>query len=236
MSAVGSGSAFRQEQSPELELRHRSTPSSEPKMIPLFHMRRNALRRLNSIQILFFLLVLLTFVFLLYSSLSLSPLLRFLDPYSYVLVLDAGSTGTRIHVYKFQATLDGSNGDTFVLKNEIFLERKPGLSSFADQEFKAAEQIDDLLQTAEKEVSRFKHRSTPLVLRATAGLRLLNESKQKRLLDTVAKTFGKYGFYRPKSDIAIMDEIEEGIDAWLTLVYLKGKRTSFSSIDVILFG
>ena len=72
------------------------------------------------------------------------------------------------------------------MKNEVFKERKPGLSSFADQE-----------------VTRFKHRSTPLVLRATARLRLLDETKQKLLLESVSNAFGKYGFYRPKLDIAI---------------------------------
>ncbi|CAF4723634.1 unnamed protein product, partial [Rotaria sp. Silwood2] len=157
------------------------------------------------------------------SSLSLSPLLAFLDPYSYVLVLDVGSIGTCIHIYEFRATTDNENGDTFVLKDEIFQERKSGLSSFADHVYKSEEQINNLLKIADQEVSRFKHRNTPLVLRATAGLRLLNETKEKLLLEGVSNTFGKYGFYRPKKDIAIMNETEEGIDAWLTLVYLKGK-------------
>jgi ectonucleoside triphosphate diphosphohydrolase 5/6 len=108
------------------------------------------------------------------------------------------------------------------LKDEIFQERKFGLSSFADHVYKSEEQINDLLKIADQEVSRFKDQNTPLVLRATAGLRL-NETKQKLLLEGVSNTFGKYGFYRPKMDIAIMNETEEGIDAWLTLVYLKGK-------------
>ncbi|CAF1220646.1 unnamed protein product [Rotaria sordida] len=70
-------------------------------------------------------------------------------------------------------SVDNENGDTFVLKNEIFKELKP----------------------ADQEISRFKHRSTPLVLRATAGLRLLSETKQKLLLEEM--------------DIAIMNETEE---------------------------
>lgn len=68
------------------------------------------------------------------------------------------------------------------MKDEIFKERKPGLSSFADRVEHAEDQIDQLLQIADKEVSRFKHRSTPLVLRATAGLRLVSETKQKASL------------------------------------------------------
>ena len=227
MSTVATATAYFEEQSPsEHELRQRISKISpiveEKKMLPVFHRRRNPLKSFYSIKYLLVILIFLTIVFILYSSLSLSPLLRFLDPYSYVLVLDAGSTGTRIHVYKFRSTIDNDNGETFVLKNEIFKERKPGLSSFADHISKAEDQINELLQIADHSVSRFKHRSTPLVLRATAGLRLISETKQKFLLEAVSNTFDKYGFYRPKLDIAIMNETEEGIDAWLTLVYLKG--------------
>jgi hypothetical protein len=139
-------------------------------------------------------------------------------------------------VYKFRATTDNDNGDTFVLKNEVFKERKPGLSSFADHVDQAENQIDELLKIADQEVSRFKHRNTPLVLRATAGLRLLEEKKQKLLLESVSHAFGKYGFYRPKLDIAIMNETEEGIDAWLTLVYLKGEQFYGSRIAALDLG
>jgi hypothetical protein len=232
MSTVGPTTAYFEEQSLEQELRQRSSSSTkakEKKMIPLYHSRKSSIRNFNNIRKFLFVLILITLLFVLYSSLSLSPLLRMLDPYSYVLVLDAGSTGTRIHVYKFRSATDNENSDTVVLKNEIFEERKPGLSSFADQIFKAEEQIDELLEIANEEVSQFKHRSTPLVLRATAGLRLLNETKQKLLLESVSKSFNKYGFYRSKMDIAIMNETEEGIDAWLTLVYLKGKLHFFLS-------
>lgn len=228
MPSVATATAYFEEQSSsEVELRQRtSSPLSSTieakKMIPLFHRRKISTRSLFSIKNLLIILIFLTIVSILYSSLSLSPLLRFLDPYSYVLVFDAGSTGTRIHVYKFRSSIDNDNGDTFVLKNEIFKERKPGLSSFADHVSKAEDQIDQLLQIADQAVSRFKHRSTPLVLRATAGLRLISETKQKLLLEAVSNAFDKYGFYRPKLDIAIMNETEEGIDAWLTLVYLKG--------------
>jgi Golgi nucleoside diphosphatase len=222
MSTVATATAYFEELSEEQQIRQRLSKPIEKKMIPLFHRRKISSRSFSSIRNVLYILIFITFVFILYSSLSLSPFLRFLDPYSYVLVLDAGSTGTRIHVYKFQATTDNENGDTFVLKNEVFEERKPGLSSFADRIYQAEAQIDELLKIADREVSRFKHRSTPLVLRATAGLRLLNETKQKLLLEGVSNTFRKYGFYRPKMDIAIMNETEEGIDAWLTLVYLKG--------------
>lgn len=209
----------------KIQFRQRKTEQTveENKMLPIYSRRKLTRHQFGLIQRLLILLIFLTFLFIVYSSISLSPLLRFLDPYSYVIVLDAGSTGTRIHVYKFRSSSENNNVDTFILKNEIFEERKPGLSSFADRTEQAESQIDQLLNIADKEVSRFKHRSSPIVLRATAGLRLLEENKQRDLLQSVSKSFGKYAFYRPPMDIAIMNETEEGIDAWLTLVYLKGR-------------
>ncbi|CAF1314598.1 unnamed protein product [Rotaria sordida] len=136
------------------------------------------------------------------------------DSYVCTQPLNSMSHCTRIHVYKFRASVDNENGDTFVLKNEIFKELKP----------------------ADQEVSRFKHRSTPLVLRATAGLRLLSETKQKLLLESVSNTFKKYGFYRPKMDIAIMNETEEDIDAGLTFVYLKDEQFYGSRIAALDLG
>ncbi|CAF1034862.1 unnamed protein product [Rotaria sordida] len=237
MSRVATATGYLEEQSQEQEIRKRlSNKNPEKKMIPLFYRRKRPSNLFNLMRYLLFILIFLTFILILYSSLSLSPFLRLLDPYSYVLVLDAGSTGTRIHVYKFRSSTDNENDDTFVLRSEVFKEYKPGLSSFADQVYKAEEQINDLLKIADKEVSRFKHRNTPLVLRATAGLRLLNETKQKLLLDSVSNTFNKYGFYRPKMDIAVMNETEEGIDAWLTLVYLKGEQFYASRIAALDLG
>ena len=144
--------AYFEEQSHEKHFRQRPLKISDSeeeekkkKMIPLFHRRRAPAGSFYLIRNLLFILISITLIFILYSSLSLSPLLRFLDPYSYVLVLDAGSTGTRIHVYKFRASTDNDNGDTFVLKNEVFKERKPGLSSFADHVDQAEDQINELL-------------------------------------------------------------------------------------------
>ncbi|CAF1094525.1 unnamed protein product, partial [Didymodactylos carnosus] len=55
-----------------------------------------------SLQTLFCLLLCCIASYVLYSSI----ILHIFDPYSYVIVLDAGSTGTRVHVYKFLSHYD----------------------------------------------------------------------------------------------------------------------------------
>ncbi|KAG0258439.1 Guanosine-diphosphatase [Actinomortierella ambigua] len=98
----------------------------------------------------------------------------------YVLMVDAGSTGSRIHVYKFnycKATPE--------LEGEIFEHLEPGLSSYDNDAEGAAESLDPLLKLALKTVPSFLHTSTPIAVKATAGLRKLGDEKSDRILAAV---------------------------------------------------
>ena len=67
----------------------------------------------------------------------------------YAIVFDAGSTGSRIHVFKFSME-DGE----LKLESDTFEQLKPGLSSYADDPQKAAESLKPLLETAVKTVPK----------------------------------------------------------------------------------
>lgn len=73
------------------------------------------------------------------------------------------------------------------LDREFFDSVKPGLSSFADEPEKGAETIRNLLNKAKEGIPASVWRTTPLVLKATAGLRLLSPEKADRLLNEVLK-------------------------------------------------
>lgn len=59
---------------------------------------------------------------------------------------------------------------------------QPGLSSFSDDPKKGADSIKGLLNNAKKFVPMQYWHSTPLVLKATAGLRLLPTEKADLIL------------------------------------------------------
>ncbi|KAJ1995936.1 Guanosine-diphosphatase, partial [Coemansia thaxteri] len=63
----------------------------------------------------------------------------------YVLMVDAGSTGSRIHVYKFNYCKEHPE-----LEDEIFEQVKPGLSSFENDAGAAAHSLDSLMEAAMK--------------------------------------------------------------------------------------
>ncbi|MCH88550.1 apyrase 2-like, partial [Trifolium medium] len=98
---------------------------------------------------------------------------------SYAVVFDAGSTGSRIHVYHFDQNLNLLHIGKAV---EFFNKTTPGLSAYADNPEQAAKSLIPLLEQAESVVPKDLHRKTPVRLGATAGLRLLNGDASEKIL------------------------------------------------------
>jgi Golgi nucleoside diphosphatase len=65
------------------------------------------------------------------------------------------------------------------------LRRRPGLSAFATRPVLAAQQVLALVQQARRWVPVERQASTPLYLKATAGLRLLPGGQSQAILDTL---------------------------------------------------
>ncbi|XP_066468139.1 nucleoside diphosphate phosphatase ENTPD5 isoform X2 [Tiliqua scincoides] len=138
----------------------------------------------------------------------------------YGIMFDAGSTGTRIHIYTF---VQRSPEKSPELEGEIFESVKPGLSAYADQPGKGAETVRELLEMAKEAVPTSHWNRTPVVLKATAGLRLLAEHKAQALLSEVRMVFEESPFLVPNNSVSIMDGSYEGILAWITVNFLTGQ-------------
>ncbi|KAG0324214.1 Guanosine-diphosphatase [Podila humilis] len=135
----------------------------------------------------------------------------------YVLMVDAGSSGSRIHAYKFnycQATAE--------LESEMFEHVEPGLSSYGDNPEEAAKSIDKLMDRAMATIPPFLHARTPIAVKATAGLRMLGHEKSEQVLAAVQHRMEtNYPFpIIEKDGVVVMDGSEEGVYAWVTVNYL----------------
>jgi guanosine-diphosphatase len=151
----------------------------------------------------------------------------------WALMIDAGSTGSRIHVYKFNNCL---SSPTF--EYEVFQMTRPGLSSFANNAQKAAESLDPLMKEAENTVPRSLWKCTPVAVKATAGLRLLGHAESDAILAAVKQRLQtNYEFPLVSKDgVVIMDGKDEGVYAWITANYLlntlpSGPATTNSNVD-----
>ncbi|XP_073823962.1 ectonucleoside triphosphate diphosphohydrolase NTPase isoform X1 [Musca autumnalis] len=151
----------------------------------------------------------------------------------YAVIIDAGSTGSRVLAYKFDRSFIDNK---LVLSDELFKERKPGLSSFADAPERGAHSIKLLLDEARAFIPKDKWASTPLVLKATAGLRLLPHSKAENLLNAVRDLFTKSEFSVDMDAVEIMDGTDEGIFSWFTVNFLLGRLSKSNQAAALDLG
>ena len=148
------------------------------------------------------------------------------------MVMDAGSTGSRVHIFRFEK-LDGG----FKLISDTFHQLKPGLSAFAGDPLAAAGSLDPLLARAVEAVPAALRAQTQLELRATAGLRLLPGGQAEDILEAVRERFARAPFLSRRDSVSILDGSDEGAYMWLTMNYLlgnleKGYAGTVGSIDL----
>ena len=140
-------------------------------------------------------------------------------------MIDAGSTGSRIHVYKFN-----NCGPTPELEHEEFKmtekrEGGSGLSSYKSDAEGAAKSLDVLMDVAVKTVPESYQSCSPVAVKATAGLRMLGKEMSEKILAAVRHRLETvYPFpVVQENGVQIMDGKDEGVYAWITTNYLLGK-------------
>ncbi|BGP33705.1 Guanosine-diphosphatase [Rhodotorula toruloides] len=141
---------------------------------------------------------------------------------TYALMIDAGSTGSRIHVYTF-SHCDPDPNALPKLENEGFFMTKPGLSSYAGRPREAAESLRGLMGHAIEGVPESERSCTPIAVKATAGLRLLGARQSQEILDEVERWLKEdWPFAVVKEGVVVMDGRDEGVYAWITINFLLG--------------
>ncbi|KAI5296599.1 Golgi apyrase, partial [Ascosphaera atra] len=156
-------------------------------------------------------------------------------PWRYAVVLDAGSSGTRAHVYRWlHPTYAREHADAPALhslpeihtKHKWTKKTKPGLSSFAaSPEELGPNHLQQLLEHVLKVVPDEAVPETPIFLLATAGMRLLPEAQRTALLDstcTYIRTHSRFQLPECARSVQVIDGATEGLYGWLATNYLVG--------------
>ena len=104
----------------------------------------------------------------------------------YGIIIDAGSTGTRLSAFRFVKSL---RPPYMRLVAECGKHLKPGLSFYAAMPDMVYENVKPLIARGLECIPQYLWSKTPLELKATAGLRLLPAYIQEKLLDNVKAYF-----------------------------------------------
>ncbi|GET86429.1 nucleoside phosphatase, putative [Leishmania tarentolae] len=165
-------------------------------------------------------------------------------------VFDIGSTGNRVHVYKYRVTplrhiaaaarFELSDLD---LVEELFELNHKALSELENPVQEAPDALRVLFLKAKNFVPAELHACTPVEFKATAGLRMLGAEKATDILAAIRARYLNETFWLcGNSPVRILDAREEGPMAWLTVNYLLGAfsrsttKAATSTVAVIDLG
>ncbi|KAJ5106855.1 hypothetical protein N7456_003530 [Penicillium angulare] len=153
----------------------------------------------------------------------------------YGVVLDAGSSGTRVHVYRWlRNSTARKKADQYDLKSLPEIKTKeewvkkihPGVSSFANApESVGPDHLAQLLDHAKSIIPEEDIKETPIFLLATAGMRLLGNLERQLLLDQICSyTRASTDFLLPDCGmhIQVIPGVTEGLYGWIATNYLMG--------------
>ncbi|GAP91991.1 putative Golgi apyrase [Rosellinia necatrix] len=151
----------------------------------------------------------------------------------YGVILDAGSSGTRLHIYRWldphkvikHASIEELN-TLPSLENYYTDKIRPGVSTWGDHpEDIGPEHLESLIKKAKKKIPHDRHADTPIYLMATAGVRLLPKDQQRSLLSEICTYFrqeSQFSLPDCNTNIQVIPGETEGLYGWIAANYLLG--------------
>lgn len=134
----------------------------------------------------------------------------------YSLIVDAGSTGSRIYIYK---VTPGKYGNVPGIEQIGQEKVKPGISDWNKDPAASKANLGKLVNAAKAKVPAADQKSTPLYLMATAGMRTLAPNTRDQIMEEISGYFKQDGTFDFKSAQTISGTYE-GLYGWLAANYI----------------
>lgn len=144
---------------------------------------------------------------------------------TYGVIVDCGSSGTRAHIYEWDTSLDFPDllnkiepmrDDKSKDGKAVSMKITPGLSSLKNNPSAASDYMKPIVDFIYEKVPKRSYKSTSIYMMATAGMRLLDEPTQLKILGDIANDLkGKHEFAKVK--ISVISGSAEGMYQWITV-------------------
>lgn len=175
----------------------------------------------------------------LYFAFQLGKAQNFVSDSYFTVVVDCGSTGTRVNVYEWLSRGVYNWELPFLvhfypensMKNQLrkgsceyhCLQTEPGLDKFVGNDSGVKASFEPLINWAKQWVPIEKHRETPIFVLATAGLRGLENGDAEKVLTDVEAVLKEHEFIHKRSWIRVLSGKEEAYYGWVALNYQMGR-------------
>ncbi|KAK6249540.1 Nucleoside phosphatase GDA1/CD39 - like 3 [Theobroma cacao] len=172
----------------------------------------------------------------------------------YTVVVDCGSTGTRVNVFEWEKGGLVNQGLPYLVhsypdystKSPLWrnschyhcMQTEPGLDKFVGNASGVRASLEPLIAWAEQMVPHERHGDTPIIVLATAGLRRLAAEDARQVLDDVEIVVKGHSFLYSKNWIRVLTGKEEAYYGWVALNYKLGslgnslKASTFGLLDL----
>lgn len=149
-------------------------------------------------------------------------------------MVDAGSTGSRVFVYRWPRIQTGTRGLIVPETNASWaLSVRPGINAFSERPSAAGQAVQTLFDFArgiiEEEGCVGRLSQFPIYLKASAGMRLLDFLERDQILTVVRAQAAVSGFLFDVDNIRVISGEEEGIYGWISVNWFRG--TMFDPLD-----
>lgn len=149
-------------------------------------------------------------------------------------MIDAGSTGSRVFVYRWPRVQTGERTLIVPETNASWsLNVRPGINGFSEHPSDAGQAIQLLFDFSRKVIDDqgcvARLNDFPIYLKASAGMRLLDFLERDQILTVVRAQAAVSGFYFDVDNIRVISGEEEGVYGWISVNWIKG--TMFDTLD-----
>jgi len=141
------------------------------------------------------------------------------EQYGYGVAIDAGSSGSRIYVYRWPTSKTNLDDFTKVEREAIYSEEvTPGISADNGQ---GIQQLQTLVNLAKLAIpSNIDISTIPIYLGATAGMRIIDSNYENEVMKSIQDILSTSGFQFTNDMARTISGKEEGIYDWLVANYL----------------
>lgn len=145
------------------------------------------------------------------------------DASQYSLIVDAGSSGSRLRMYNKSDTGVGVSEISVKEEDEDGFETEPGISSYSGAPAKAGPSLKGLLDAAAKYIPADYQAKTPIWVKATAGMRLVPREEIHALFTEMNTYLGKPSNCPFKyMGAEVLGGEEEAVFAWISMNFILG--------------